>query len=617
MAWPTRPRWTRRARSAGLAAVACLLAEPGWAQRCHTLTAAQRAEVARVEEQLGEVDAPLPVRVSDLPTERTLLDVGGQPLYVMGRSTDPASRRLRSSLRRLAPQLDATLRRLGPRVDLRPAYFVPLTIPSETPDEARLSLAETRCYDEPGLLYGSSGEAQTVPGNACVIAAFTEEIASDDELDFALAHEFFHVLQHGSFPRADHTCRSAWWREGAANWFAHLVTGKDPRPSENAAFLAGVTTRSLTDFAYEAQVFHFWAGQRFGLPWVFELGQRPEARLATPAGASDIMGEDDWRAWAEAIADGTVTYPDGRPITGFPVAPSLHAIAPGEAVTLAGPGLSVHLAIVRASAGTHEVQYAPGGGLVGVGNDTPLPIRTDWTRIAPAGERRTDTRTCADASWRLAAIRTGGPRLDARLAFTSSDAQPCDACYYGTWEEVVDRMQDDVSIDAAGRPVDLMRNRLVGEHALQSTLADGTVIRRAWRARPVLTVASDGTYTLDDPRTTTTTAPDGQPLVTSRDDVHREVGTWSPVEGGRVAVQRQRREISGSQAMLTMGAVPYREDRRLRGRPIQYVVACSATRMELWLPPIWALRAVQAREATPPDEPARPARVFVKPTTPR
>lgn len=607
---PLRPRYVS---SSVAALVLGLSAFPLAAQPCHPLTPELRASIAAVERFLSEVDAPLPVRRSDQITDRELVQVGGRPVHVMGRSTQEDTRRLRASVRRIAARLDTALRELGPRVDQRPVYFVPFDSSSYALPDGSVSLGETRCYDEPGLLYGRPGEDGSVPGNACVVVIFASEVPDDEELDFVLAHEWFHVVQNASFPADAHSCRSAWWREGAANWFAHVVLGADPRPEETARFLEQVTRRSLTDFSYEAQVFHFWAGQRFGKPWVFELGLRPDARLATPGAVTDIMAADDWQAWAEAIADGTVTYPDGRPIAAFPVAPTMHAIGEADAVTLAGPPLSVHLATVTTTrAGLYDVEYAPAGALVSVAPETGLPMRAAWTRIDADGTRRSEARSCEAPAWRIAAIRLGAAPLAATLRYQTRESQGCDACYYGTWTELVERRPDDVRIATPGGPGIVMTHVMRSPHDLVSHLPDGTRVRRTWMGDPVLVVNRDGTYTLDDPRTTTTTSADGQPIVTSVDRTYREAGTWTPAEEGRVAVQRQRREVRGTQAAAGVSS-PYSEDRRLRGAPVRYVPVCSATRMELWLPPIWTLRAEQARRPDPGGEPARPARVFRRP----
>ncbi len=587
--------------------LAALLATTAAAQPCHPITPDVRAAIARVERSLDEVSEPRPVRVSDVLTERRLVDVGGLPVHIFGRSADRRGAALRASVRRLAPALTAAISQLGPRVSQLPVYLLPL---DESYDVGEATtLAETRCYDQAEPLYGTAAEP-IVPGRSCVVVVFDRAMADDSELDFALAHEWFHTLQNASFPDADHSCRSAWWREGAADWFAHLVVRTDARANQIETFLRNVGRTSLTSASYEAQVFHFWAGERFGKPWVFDLGRHSDAELSSPAAVSGFMPADAWRDWAEALVDKRVTYPDGRPLPGFPLPSTLHAIDGSGTVPLTGPPLTVQYATATfGSAGSYEVAYESAGGLVSTAPVSALPIARAWTRIEAGGTRQAQDLTCAEPSRDFVAIRLGDAPLAAAVTYASrGTGGSCDACYLGSWREVVERQPDDVVI-ATGRQPITMTHAMPRENVLRTKLPDGSVMQRVWKDWPELTIDRDGTWVLDDPRTSTTIAADGTPLVVSDDTTYREHGTWQPGDG-YVVWRALRREIRGTQTVMGNGS-PYSEDRRLRGSQSRYVPLCSPDRLELWLPPILELRALQQRAPEKvTTEPARPARVF-------
>ena len=587
-----------------------LAARPGWSQPCHPMTPDLRAAIDRVERFLDEVDQPQPVRASDMIADRTRVTVGGLDVHVLGRTSDERASRLRASVRRIASKLDAAIAQLGPDVGQRPVYLVPFDSSSYDLPRGGTTLAETRCYDQETPVYGTVDDP-AVPGRACVVVVFVDVIPADDELDFALAHEWFHSIQHGTFSNADHTCRSAWWREGAADWFAHHVVETAARTTAIKAFFERMDRTPLIDFSYEAQVFHLWAERRFGAPWVFQLGRRTDAQLSSAADVGATIDADAWRAWAEAVADGTITYPDGRPLPGLPARPMLHTLPPSGTLALEGPPLAVqiHTATVQ-STGTYTVTYAPGGALLATSPVSDSPIAAAWTRIAPDGETRTLDGDCARPSQRIVALATTGRPLSATMRSTSEGGGACDACYYGTWEEEVERTGVDLELPGpAGR---VASTTVTGPHQILVRMREASM-RRTWAGAPVLTVLRDGTYTLDDARTTSMLAPDGSVFQESVDTTYRESGTWTPLPNGRVEVRRQRRETGGTLRVMTT-TQPYSEDRRLRGSPVRYVPLCSAGRLELWLPPMLDLRAQQQRAPSAEDEPARPARVFARRT---
>lgn len=592
-------------------ALLCLLARPALAQPCHPMTPELRAAIERVERFLDSGPGPIAVRETDLPTDRRTVQVGGQDVHILGVSSDERVRRLRSAVRRLASRIDAAIAQLGPSAGVMPVYLVPFDAGSYDVPGGGTTLAETRCYHQAEPLFVDDRGNPLVPGRSCVVVVFIDDVASEHELDFAVAHEWFHTVQHGSFPEADHTCRAAWWREGAADWFGHLVVpGADVRDPIVKRFLLDVGRKSLPDHGYEAQVFHFWAARRFGAPWVFDLGRRSDRQLSAVAQVSAIMPEDDWRDWAESLADARVTYPDGRPLPGYPLASSIRTIGASGTVTINGPPLSVQLVATSFTIpGAYQVDFAPGGGLLATRDDAG---GATWARVPAGGERRSRDAECLRPSAEVVAIGTGARPLAATVRYSGSGGAACDACYLGAWREVLDRQPDDVSITVPGRgQIAGIDYTLLAPNAILARLPQGAM-RRVWVDYPLLTVNTDGTYTIDDPRTTTMIAPDGQEYVVSTDATYREHGSWAPIEGGQVELRRLRREVRGTQTAVGQTS-PYDEDRRLRGLPVRYVPFCSAKRLELWLPPMLQLKALQERDPTAGDEPARPARVFRRP----
>ena len=507
-----------------------LSALPAGAQPCHPVTPELRAAMARVDAFLEDVPQPRAVTASDRRDDRTPVLVGGLPVHVMGVSDNAQVREIRGSVRRLAPALDRAIAALGPGADQRPVYLIPFERGAYDVPSGGTTLAETRCYDQATPVYGTPDDP-AVPGRACVVVVFPDAIVDDAELDFAIAHEWFHTIQHATYPDADHTCRSAWWREGAADWFGHLAVSTDARAGEIRTFLRDIGRKGLTEWSYEASVFHFWAADKFGAPWVFGLGRRSNAALSTPASVAGLMTEDDWRDWAEAVADRAITYPDGRPLPGFPAKSVIRNVAGDGSFAIAGPPLSVQLVSPSfRQGGTYQLDYAPGGGLLSVGDD--VPFLRSWARLAPSGEQRTVEADCSRPSSQIAAIAAGGRPLAASVRFTSSGGGACDACYYGTWDEVVDRTQDDIEIRTPGQPI-VIRHVMPTPHEIVTHMQGGTTIGRKWDGAPILTVNLVGTYTLDDPRVTST-AVGGQVLVTSNDRMYREHGTWTARADGLV-----------------------------------------------------------------------------------
>lgn len=359
-----------------------LLALPSWAQPCHPMTRELRDAIARVEAFLEDVPHPRPVRTSERLDDRTPVLIGGLDVHVMGQADDEQARRIRASVRRLAAGIDRAITALGPGAGQLPVYLIPFDKDSYDVPEGGPTLAETRCYRQNEPVYGTLDDP-AVPGRACVVVVFLNAVLDDDELDVAIAHEWFHTIQHGSYPDADHTCRSAWWREGAADWFAHLAVSSDARAGAIRAFMRDLGQKGLTDLSYDASVFHFWAANKFGDPWVFGLGRRSDRELSSPATVSTLMEPDDWRDWAESIADQRVTYPDGRPLPGFP-ATSIRNVAGNGSFAINGPPLSVQLVTPSfGQGGTYHFEYAPGG------------------------EQRTVEATCTRPSSQIAAIATG------------------------------------------------------------------------------------------------------------------------------------------------------------------------------------------------------------------
>ncbi len=157
------------------------------------------------------------------------------------------------------------------------------------------------------------GEAGRV-GDECVIAAYEAP-----NIEWVMAHEFFHCVQFATFGRDKvYMSASSWWVEGAAEWFANVVhPGTGNSDGYVSGFDAATNRTALTDLEYESVVFFFWLSQTYGASMVMAV------QAAMPSGGgggaqqdalAGMLPPEDFAQFAQAYADREIRQPGGRAV---------------------------------------------------------------------------------------------------------------------------------------------------------------------------------------------------------------------------------------------------------------------------------------------------------------
>jgi hypothetical protein len=149
-----------------------------------------------------------------------------------------------------------------------------------------------------------------VAGGRCtvVVAPTAWQGAARPDLSFTLAHELFHCVEQQTLG-----VRSAWWTEGAAEWFAHEAIADAPLAFVDRHELSA-DRKALTRLDYAAWPFFAWYASRVGTAAVFDY-LRAQGR-GDPAAESVGAGlpAAAWRDYATTAASYRITLPDGRRI---------------------------------------------------------------------------------------------------------------------------------------------------------------------------------------------------------------------------------------------------------------------------------------------------------------
>lgn len=233
----------------------------------------------------------------------------------------------------LVQTMDAAMRR-AVAASSRPASAPPrpekLKITLYNFDYPRGVEASTGCYASSDPADASAGE--------CTMWVFKNLWQSDNQgLKFTLAHELFHVLQQLYYPAVDH-CRSYWWVEGAAEWFANLAV---PGQTKSTDFVRQFDDRSdstpLNLMDYDAVVYFLWAGEKFGAEYPLSIGVFGNEWLADAgriaAGSSPI----DWANFTASYLNGEIVYPDGRSVLPNPDLGTTYILRSGSPIMMPTP----------------------------------------------------------------------------------------------------------------------------------------------------------------------------------------------------------------------------------------------------------------------------------------
>ncbi len=282
------------------------------------------------------------------------------------------------------------------------------------------------------------------------------------------AHEFFHLAQRLVVPRV--TCRSAWWVEGSADWFANrVVPGSTWSEGWLSAFDEESGGRSLLDMTYETQAFFYWIDDRYGDTLPMTYAEFGDEGLSDPAAVGSHLPPEAWQEFLETYLSGHLRYPDGR--LAIPE-PSLGPVI-SRPWRLSGPPLSFPRSQIELEPGDWRLDVQSNSELLGV----RVPDQT-WRRVeTQAGQGSIEhTTKCPDPEKLVvAAVSLNGPDLAASVVGDLAEEEPCncseppptDHCLVGTWQvtstdlpSTFNRVQSRVGGPSRWRGQDMGRNRI-------------------------------------------------------------------------------------------------------------------------------------------------------------
>jgi hypothetical protein len=472
------------------------------------------------------------------------------------RSEITSDDRIADRLGALKPRLETLFSEVGAGSG-RPV----LVVESRTNTFGR-TLAFVSCEDTAEAAHRDSYLSELLPGvplpnGACLMVVYPGRIDGGDYLDFVLAHEWMHTRQHDAYgPKFD---GGDWWREGSAEWFAHKAfSGFTGRDDVIKQFFNEQRICPLNEISYPSQVFFFWGEKEFYSRWVFEHGIYGEDALRDTANVAELLPPERWLDWAKAQADDTITLPDGRAL---PISAPVEPILIGSACKAAinGPPLSAQI---------RQTEFPPGA-------EGPLRVETGGAQVAlkPAGGDWVDLADGAAIDpvpagpVTIAAIQPDAGDLSVKFSL-GDDAEDACSCYVGSWMEQPDTgLLPGDQYELRGDEVDAL---VAGMLAAGGSDMQIDVDYR--HDGPVLTIAPDGNYRVDDPVTATvidtaTGAPalfDGKIVWRLKDSQRQDYGKWSEEENGFLRLQGVGRRLNF--VLTSMGASnTIAKDRRRRG----------------------------------------------------
>ncbi|WP_172297073.1 hypothetical protein [Pseudoruegeria sp. HB172150] len=466
--------------------------------------------------------------------------VGAQDVYYLG--TPDTSGPLLARVEALAPRIVEQEIAIAVK-PTRPVLFVE----SHT-DTFGASMAFTGCNGLDGSSALRAAIGSRLPPRTCMIVTFPERMAARNLTDFSIAHEWMHTMQYdayGASPGND-----ACWREASADWFAHkVVPGTTARNDVIEQFFGRQPACELTEHSYDAQTFYFWAEAEFDTEWVFEQGLDGEDWLRDTSRAATLLPPDRWLDWAIAQADGTIRFPDGRPLPSGPDSPAVNLTETCDA-TIEGEALSVQVADITLPETGGALTVEAGTAQVGLrGPDG------DWIRV-------TGTQTISPppaSPVRLAAISPSGEPLSVGLSSGNSSGSGC-RCFVGRWMELP---------GPDGSDPFRFRSKLESVFAKVPDMSvtyeyDG----------PVVSINGDGSLTIDNPHTMT--GPD------VRVENHRwqAFGTWT-AEDGAIAFDIEARRTTTHASMAGVSRTFTEEHKPTIAIGGKWIPECSADGLAL------------------------------------
>ena len=271
---------------------------------------------------------------------------------------------------------------------------------------------------------------------------------SAEELQFTAAHEIYHIAQMLIWPEV-YQCKSFWWVEGTAEWFANRVMpGKTYPQGFLRHFDRHSNDSSLLGIHYGAVAFWFWAGEEYGHWFPMHLGVWGNDGLDDEKTVGETLPPAAWHDFLETYLSGRLRYPDGR--LAIPE-PYLGEVV-DEPWLLEGPPMAFSRIQMRAEAGEWQLRLqSQGASLVSFQEED-----ASWTRLN-VGPRGSDGLTyrveCPPEPRVQAAISLNGEPLKVRTTIVDGTPDedcrclkpiPRDHCMIGVWRaestDLPDRM---------------------------------------------------------------------------------------------------------------------------------------------------------------------------------
>jgi hypothetical protein len=274
----------------------------------------------------------------------------------------------------------------------------------------------------------------------CTIAFYKQaRPVSEEEFLIGVAHEIFHCVQ-GKTWRAKTALypTGAWWVEGSAVYFSHLVVPDTAMLDFLAsAFDASSPTRSIADMNYDASIFFLWLHEKVGpltgvrrlIDAMPDYGGRPEQLAALSAS----VPLDRFQDFAQDYLDAKIKQPGGRRVpTSVRVTQTTTFAGPRTRSTFVDPfvvgremlifreGKSYDLKTVRGGDG--RVRFQEGAG--GAWSDPPMQVHA-----------------CDEDKTFMVALVSTEARMD--VDFIVAEAEELDrraCCLIGEWQPTADSL---------------------------------------------------------------------------------------------------------------------------------------------------------------------------------
>jgi hypothetical protein len=291
---------------------------------------------------------------------------------------------------------------------------------------------------------GSSAAWTLAPSSRreCPVMLFLFGPFTGDEIQYTVAHETFHCVEHGTLSpaqRATLTSGGAWWGEGAAELFAGY-TVRSLRWNSAPVFRGAVEAQQpLYAMTYEASIFFYWHYQKHGLsalvPFLRRMAGRSDA-AAQRAALRSAIPSDALLQFAKDFDDNRINYPNGPALDFGPkIEGERWTVARNSTLDRTLKPFVIMPGWTDYECGKWANTLTPRNVNAAVRNE----LNTDWS----AWPNETDCRAERRLRYRVMTMHTGDTdtrmslRVERRIACDSclpAGENHIDACLVGTWE---------------------------------------------------------------------------------------------------------------------------------------------------------------------------------------